>query len=176
MTTGIFGVWLSIKERVWAWPFFITCYACYVYISYTFELPALMFMNAAFIGLAFYGWAKWTRLAGDNEPLRVSRTSASHWPLITAFIAIGTYIFGGLIAKYGGANYPYLDAFATCCGFTAQWMLGRKQIETWIFWIISDLVYLTIFALGSLWPTVILFSTFALLATKGWRQWRTLLH
>ena len=89
---------------------------------------------------------------------------------------MGTLIFGGLVANYGDTNYPYLDAFATSCGFTAQWMLGRKQIETWIFWIISDLVYLTIFALGSLWPTVILFSTFTALAINGWRRWRALLH
>ena len=176
MTTGILGVWLSVKERVLAWPCFIICYASYVYISYTFELPALMFMNAAFIGLAIYGWTKWARSAGTDKPFRVSRTSVAQWPLIATFIAIGTYVFGGFIATYAGANYPYLDAFATCCGFTAQWMLGRKQIETWIFWIISDLVYLIIFALGSLWPTVILFGTFTLLAIKGWRQWRTLLH
>lgn len=176
MTTGILGIWLSIKEQVWAWPCFVSCYACYVYISYTFELPALMLMNATFIGLSFYGWAKWINQSSSKQQLRISRASSWQLLLTTVFIAIGTLIFGGLIAKYGGANYPYLDAFATSCGFTAQWMLGRKQIETWIFWMISDLVYLIIFALGSLWPTVILFSTFTALAINGWRQWRTLLH
>ena len=34
MITGIVGVYLSIKERILAWPFFILCYAAYVYIAF----------------------------------------------------------------------------------------------------------------------------------------------
>ena len=174
MVAGIVGVWLSIKEKILAWPLFITCYGCYVYISYAFGLPALMGMNIVFIGLSVYGWVKWSRQVGRGEPLHVSRTARHHWPLIGAFIALGTFGLGWVIANYGGANWPYVDALATCCGFTAQWMLGRKQIETWLFWIISDIIYLTLFAMGASWPSVILFGTFIVLAVKGWIDWRKL--
>lgn len=171
MVAGIVGVWLSIKEKILAWPLFITCYGCYVYISYVFGLPALMGMNIVFVGLSVYGWMKWSRQVSSGESLRVSRTARTHWPLVAAFIGLGTFGLGWLIAKYGGANQPYIDAFATCCGFTAQWMLGRKHIETWLFWIVSDIIYLVIFAMGASWPTVILFGTFIVLATKGWIDW-----
>lgn len=171
MTTGIAGVWLSIKEKVWAWPFFISCYSCYVYISYAFGLSALMGMNLIFIGLAVYGWTKWSRQTGSKTELKVSRTARTHWPLVMTFIVLGTLGVGWLLTQFGGAKYPYIDAFATCCGFTAQWMLGRKHIETWIFWIISDLVYMSLFALGASWPSVLLFTAFTVLAVKGWCQW-----
>lgn len=169
--TGIAGVWLSIKEKILAWPSFILCYACYVYISYDFGLPALMGMNIVFIGISFYGWAKWTRSGNNEAKVHVSTTTRSHWPRVIAFICTGTIGLGWLLTQSGGATQPYADAFAASCGLTAQWMLSRKHIETWIFWLISDVTYLILFALGGLWPTVVLFTIFTGLAIKGWRDW-----
>jgi len=61
MVAGISGVWLSIKEKIAAWPLFITCYGCYVYISYSHGLHAFMGMNIAFIAISLYGFWKWAR-------------------------------------------------------------------------------------------------------------------
>lgn len=171
MLSGIVAVWLGIKEKTLAWPCFILCYACYVYISYDFGLVALTGMNLVFIGLSLYGWVKWSRLAGKETEIQVSHIASRHWPIVIAFLCVGTLGLGWLLTKSGGATQPYWDAFATSCAFTAQWMLGRKQIETWIFWIASDLVYIALFAIGGLWPTVILFTIFTGLAIKGWLDW-----
>lgn len=172
MVTGIMGVWLSIKEKVAAWPLFIVCYSCYVSISYQFGLFAFMGMNIVFIGISVYGWLKWTgRSRGEPSEFPITKTKVAHWPFVIAFLTIATGVIGWLLTIGGEAKLPYLDAFATSCGFVAQWMLGRKQIETWIFWIITDIIYLALFAHGQAWPTVILFTTFIYLATKGWREW-----
>jgi nicotinamide mononucleotide transporter len=50
-------------------------------------------------------------------------------------------------------------------------MLSRKQIETWLFWILSDIVYLGLLANAGSWPSVLLFVLFIILAIKGWREW-----
>jgi len=173
MSTGIIGVWLSIKEKVAAWFFFIICYSCYVYIGFAFSLHALMGMNIAFIGISAYGWAKWAR-QGKNESskLPISRTNPKHWPLIALFLGLGTFLVGTLLGRLDQAQLPHLDAFAACCALTAQWMLSRKHIETWLFWIVSDIVYLGIFFNRPSWPSVILFATFIGLAIKGWRDWQ----
>lgn len=174
MATGMVGVWLSIKEKIAAWPLFILCYGSYVYISYHFGLHAFMGMNVVFIGISVYGWVKWSgRSRGDAPELPVSRTAKAHWPFVGLFIILATIAIGWLLAKRGEANLPYLDAFATCCGFTAQWMLSRKQIETWLFWIVTDIIYLGIFLQGQSWPSVILFTVFIGLAIKGWKEWQT---
>lgn len=172
MLTGIVGVWLSIKEKISAWPLFIICYGSYVYISYLFGLHAFLGMNIVFIGICLYGWMKWARLPDDpSGDLPVSRTRRAHWPWVAILLVAGTAAIGWLLDWRGEAKLPYLDAFATCCGFTAQWMLSRKHIETWIFWVATDLIYLTLFAAGGSWPSVILFTTFIVLAVKGWREW-----
>ena len=172
MATGIAGVYLSIKEQTAAWPLYITCYSCYVYISYCFGLHAFMGMNIAFIAISLYGFWKWGRNRhGQADELPITRTKAEHWPLAGLFLLSGTLGIGWLLGMRGEAHLPYLDAFATCCGLVAQWMLSRKHIETWIFWTLSDFVYLGIFAAGQSWPSVILFSVFIVLAIKGWREW-----
>ncbi len=173
MTTGIVGVWLSIKEKVAAWLFFIACYVCYVYISHQFGLHAFMVMNVAFIGISIYGFWKWSRNRhGSIAQLPITRTKPRHWPLVGLFLLLGTLGVGAWLSSWEEASLPYLDAFAACCGFAAQWMLSRKHIETWIFWIISDLVYIAIFIISPSWPSVILFSVFIVLAIKGWLEWQ----
>lgn len=178
MATGIVGVWLSIKEKLGAWPLFIICYASYVYISYTFGLHSFMGMNVVFILISIYGWIKWSRPAPEGESeLPVSHTNRKHWPLVLMFLAIGTLSIGWLLGISGEANQPHLDAFATCCGFVAQWMLSRKHLETWFFWIITDIIYVGLLTPGLFneegsWPSVVLFSIFILLAIKGWHDWK----
>ncbi|MGZ0656725.1 nicotinamide riboside transporter PnuC [Coraliomargarita sp. W4R53] len=173
MLTGIAGVYLSIKEKTLAWPLFIFCYTSYVYISFRESYYAFGGMNITFVAVAGYGWYKWAKpKAGSNE----SETQISHLPanqrwLVALCIGIGTLGIGWLLASTGEARLPYYDAFATSCAFAAQWMLSRKHIENWIFWIISDAVYLAFFFNDRIWPSVILFTMFIVLAVKGWLEW-----
>jgi nicotinamide mononucleotide transporter len=173
VVTGIAGVWLSIKQKVVAWPLFIICYSSYVYTSYHFNLRSFMGMNVVFIGISIYGWLKWTgKIHAGSSELPISRTKKAHWPLVAAYLLVGTGAIGWLLSTSGEAKVPYLDAFATCCGFVAQWMLSRKQIETWFFWTITDMIYIGIFAYGQSWPSVILFTVFIGLAIKGFMEWQ----
>lgn len=173
MLAGISGVWLSIKEKIAAWPLFITCYGCYVYIAYASGLHAFMGMNIGFIAISLYGFWKWARnKQGQVDLLPITRTKNVHWPLVGLFLLVGTVGIGWWLSSWEEANLPYWDAFATCCGFVAQWMLSRKHIETWVFWTLSDIVYLSIFAQSQSWPSVVLFTVFIVLAIKGWMEWR----
>ena len=177
MATGILGVWLSIKESIAAWPLFITCYGCYVYISIQSGLFAFMGMNIVFIGISLYGFWKWSRgRLLEDAALPITTTRKEHWPIVFGSLLLGTIGIGWFLDSRDNSNLPYLDALAACCGFVAQWMLSRKQIETWVFWILSDLIYLAIFLQGASWPSVILFTTFIFLALKGWFDWRPLVR
>jgi nicotinamide mononucleotide transporter len=136
-----------------------------------------MGMNIVFFLIAIYGWRKWR--AGKKDEARVlplSRTNAKQWPFIGLFLLCSTVSIGLLLNSLDGAKFAFLDAFATSAALIAQWMLSRKQIETWLFWLISDIAYLGIFASGQLWPSVLLFAVFICLAIKGWREWNASLR
>lgn len=176
MFSGIIGVFLSIKERHSAWPFFILCYSAYVYISFRSGYYAFSAMNAGFILIAIYGWIKWSGVIdsgnNDNHKLKISRLPSTFWLPIFIFVVACTIAIGVLLSRMDAARLPYLDAFAVSSALVAQWMLSRKHIENWIFWIISDCVYMSLFINDRLWPSVLLFGVFILLACKGWRDWR----
>jgi len=174
MIAGIVGVCLSIKEKIGAWPLFILCYASYVYISYQYGLKAFMMMNAIFIGISVYGWIKWSQhTPGAEDHVHVSHTPLKQLCIALALLALSTAGIGGILDRLGEAQVPYWDAFATSCGFVAQWMLSRKHVETWIFWIITDLIYIRLLGEQGSLTSVVLFSVFIVLAIKGWNDWRT---
>ena len=176
MFAGIIGVLLSIKERLSAWPCFILCYSAYIYISLRSGYYAFGAMNAVFVIIAVYGWCKWSgALNADkaaHRSLRISRLPQTHWPFVFAFIVASTLVIGWLLSQVASAKLPFLDAFAVSNALVAQWMLSRKHIENWVFWIVSDIIYVCLFFNDRLWPSVLLFSAFILLACKGWRDWR----
>ena len=128
MITGIVGVYLSIKERILAWPFFILCYTAYVYISFRGNYYAFGGMNVIFVFVATYGWFRWSTSSKRRwrDPYLAS-PPAHHW-IIAAFICVGTL---GLDIYWNQREkrVSHYDAFATTCALSAQWMLSRKYIE-----------------------------------------------
>lgn len=176
MFSGIVGVSLSIRERISAWPCFILCYSAYVYISFRSGYYAFSAMNAGFIIIATYGWLKWAGVLNQDEyrtgSLQISRLPRKLWLFTFIFIASGTLVTGLLLSQMNAARLPFIDAFAMSNALVAQWMLSRKHIENWVFWIVSDIVYISLFINDKLWPSVILFAIFILLAFKGWYDWQ----
>ncbi|WPJ94275.1 nicotinamide riboside transporter PnuC [Coraliomargarita algicola] len=174
MLAGIIGVYLSVKEKTLAWLLFILCYTSYVYISFREGYYAFGGMNVVFVAIAGYGWYKWTKPENKHSgsEIQISHMPAKQRGLVALCIGIGTLGIGWLLASTGEARLPYYDAFATSCAFAAQWMLSRKHIENWIFWILSDVIYLVFFFNDRIWPSVVLFVVFIILAIKGWIEWK----
>jgi nicotinamide mononucleotide transporter len=91
MVTGIFGVYLSIKERILAWPLFILCYAAYVYISFRGNYYAFGGMNVIFVFVAAYGWLKWSNSSRESGgEIRISHLATAHRWIVAGFICVGT--------------------------------------------------------------------------------------
>lgn len=178
---GILGVWFSIKEKILTWPTFILCYSVYVILAFRAGLYANMVLNVIFIFISFYGWWHWKQSdsastqpsqADDNKRAPIRHTSRALWMKNIFFWILGTAVIGYLLDSQTQAFQPYFDAFATSVAFSAQWMLSKKYIGTWLCWLISDTVFVNLWALQGYWVTVGLFCTFMLLALYGWRQWQ----
>ena len=175
---GVAGVWLTVRERVSAWPFFVVCYGCYAYLAIEASLYAALVMQLVFILLSFYGWYKWT--SGSRKDggatLAVSHLPTRLYPAVALCWIGGTLLAGAALARYTEAYRPFIDAFATMGGFIAQWMLGRKYIGTWPCWIVSDLVFIGLWGPRGYVVTVLLYTVFIILAVAGFRQWSRVLR
>ena len=176
MLSGIIGVALSTRERLSAWPFFIICYSAYIYISLRSRLYAFGAMNTGFVFISVYGWCKWSGIINTNQKntdtLRISSLPQPFRPYLLGVIATGTLSIGLTLSLLTDGHLPFLDAFAVSNALLAQWMLSRKYLENWLFWIIANSTYIALFVSIQLWTSVILFSIFILLACKGWHDWK----
>ncbi len=177
--TGLAAVWLSIRERAAAWPLFIVCYAAYAYFNATAGYPAAAGMNAVFIVLSIDGWRRWGDSTADTTAETTAETtaieSASGRELggtTAVWLAISLGL-GWLLARYTQGHLPYLDAAATTAGLVAQWLLSRKRVATWGFWLLSDLVFVGLYAHQGFWLTAGLFVVFTGLAIGGGLTWRS---
>ena len=138
-----------------------------------------MTLNALFILISLYGWRVWIKNKSkdaNNTPLTVVHTASKKpWFLSVLFWAFGTVLIGKFLDENPNAFMPYLDGFACTVSISAQWMLSRKCIGTWLCWLIADSVFLCLYAIQGYYVTVILFASFMGLAVLGWKQWRALL-
>lgn len=168
---GLAYLLLIIRQKVLGWPAAIASAAIYAVIMFGAALYMQSALQLFYIGTAIYGWWHWRRGAGREE-LPVIR-----WPLTRHLCAIGLILLlgcftGWLLATRTEAAFPYPDALSAWGAVVTTWMVARKVLENWYYWLVIDTVALGLYAAQGLWLTVGLFAVYLVLAVVGLRQWR----
>jgi nicotinamide mononucleotide transporter len=135
-----------------------------------------MFLQAVYVILMIYGWYYWLHGDKNQKEIPVSKLgikALSIWPSIAI---IGTLIWGYLMGTFTDAAVPYGDAFTTVTSLIAQWLMTRKKLEAWIFWVAVNIVASGIYWYKDLHLTSGLYAVFLVLAIIGWFSWKKLLR
>jgi nicotinamide mononucleotide transporter len=77
-----------------------------------------------------------------------------------------------ILVKFSNSDVPVIDSLTTSFSIVATWMLARKYIENWIIWIFVDFASVGLYIYKSLWPTVILFAIYTVMAFFGYFEWK----
>ena len=130
---------------------------------------------AVLFAMAVCGLYSWSAATSRDERLNVSR-----WPLafhVPGMVLVGmfTATSGYLLSEYSDASFPYLDSFTTWGGIVATWLVARKVLENWYYWLLIDSVSLYLYASRGLWLTAALFVLYLLLIVIGYLSWRATL-
>lgn len=171
---GLLYILLSIKQNIWCWPAGFITSALYVYVFFESKFYADMGLQVYYVFVSIYGWYNWMFGAKSNkqDDLKISKTNYR----LALYLLLATIVFFIIIAyiliNYTDSEVPYWDAFTTAASFVATWMLAKKIIEHWIIWIIVDLVSLGLYIYKGLYPTVILFAVYSVLAILGFIEWK----
>ena len=172
LVTGAASVWLAVKENVWNWPIGVANSAFFLGTFLASRLYANSGLQVLYIVLGLYGWWNWHYGGAERSILHVRRTTrAAHAVLLITTLA-GTLVLTALLARFTDSRVPFWDGLTTALSLTATYMLTAKLFESWWVWILTDLVYIPLYASQRLYLTSCVYALFLGMCCKGVVEWR----
>lgn len=169
--TGAVCVWLVTKGNIWNWPVGLANNLFFAVLFWKARLFADFGLQGIYLILGIYGWWEWLRGGENHTRLAISKTSRSEWIGIAVFLVLGTWVLREILQAVNGSA-PLWDAVTTALSIAAQYLLCRKRIENWFFWIAADVIYVPLYLSKQLPLTALLYGGFLVLCVIGWRRWR----
>ena len=145
----------------------------FVYLLFKFELLGDMIINAYFFFMSIYGWFYWSYKKEGQIINKVSYASNKDY-IIGALIFLISLILISIIYKLFNVFTSwsaYIDTLTTGIFFVAMWLMARRKIESWIFWIIGDLISIPLYLYKGLAITTIQYFIFTIIAVMGYKSW-----
>ncbi|SEF67221.1 nicotinamide riboside transporter PnuC [Parabacteroides chinchillae] len=179
--TGLLYLILEIKQHRAMWVVGFLTSLVYVFVFFFSKIYADMGLNMYYVGISIYGFWQWTRKKNKFLPEENKNSSERIiYRHLTPKLAVGVGIalltifimIWYVLNNFTDSPIPIGDAFTTAVGIVATWMLARRIIEHWIFWIVVNFVSVYLFYIRGLYPTMFLYICYALLAIAGWHTWK----
>lgn len=169
---GILSVYLVIRRNIWCWPIGFLWALTSIWVFKSFQMYSDMWLGAVYCFLQLYGWYAWLYGGEDNTELKVHRLSFKGLILSCAIGAVAVPFWGQFILYlYPDASVPYWDATTTIFSLIAQFLMTRKLIDNWFFWIFVDTLCVFIYIYKGMNMYAFLYGIFDLMAIAGAIEW-----
>ena len=172
LCAGTLSIALLIKQNIWTWPIGIAYTFASLYIFFTAKLYADFALHVFFLFMSFYGWYYWLQgnSTFDSElPVRRESKKVLAYSIIICVLAI--ILAGNLFTIYTDAELPYWDNTTSILSVLAIWLQSRKKIESWVFWLIIDILSVGIYFYKDLYLYSLLYSIYVAMAFFGYATW-----
>ena len=165
---------LAIKQNLWCWiaAFFSTL----IYSVLFFDASLLMdsALNIFYLVMAVYGWYSWKygNIKVQNVELNISTYGMAKNIKIIIVLILISLVLGYIMANYTSADFAYLDTFTTVFAVFSTYMLTKKVIENWLYWVVIDAVSIYIYIQKGFYLTAVLFAVYTVLAVVAYVKWK----
>lgn len=164
--TSLSAVILGTTKKRITWPWWAISSVLYGVFFYQVDLFASAALQIVFVIAAIYGWFGWAPTGA--VPGNISGRGRRNIALAT----FGSVALLGPVLAHIGAAATWTDAFVLIGSLTAQLMMIYEKYETWIVWVIVDVVATVQYLLLGYWFTALLYGIFTVVAVVGWKRWR----
>ncbi len=171
---GVLSVWFSKENKIWVFPTGIISTSIFVYLLYKWGLIGDMLINAYYFAMSIYGWYIWTRKIDKDKytPISFTTTKEKYVSVLLFVLTLGVvYVIYQLFDKWTSWT-AYVDTFTTALFFVGMWLMAKRKIENWIFWIIGDLISVPLYFYKGLTFTSMQYIGFTVLAVFGYLAWK----
>jgi nicotinamide mononucleotide transporter len=173
--TGFLYIYYTIREDTRLWLYGIISSALFAWVFFKTSIYANSLLYIYYVIIGFYGWYTWSRSEKEDSKktkLKIKRTAVKK---LSAYIAV-SFVFAipvyFILKNYSDSDAPMIDAVLTTGGMLATWMLTQKLIEQWILWIVIDVIWCGLMIYKGMYPSLVLFAAYTILAFKGYFEWK----
>jgi len=160
------GVYLGTTGKRITWPWWVLSSSLYGVFFYQVDLFASAILQIVFIAAAIYGWFGWAPRGA--VPGTISTRNRIRIAIATL---VSVSVLSPLLAGVNAAA-TWTDAFILIGSLVAQLLMIYEKYETWVLWLIVNVVATAQYLSLGYWFTAILYAVFAIVAILGWKRWR----
>lgn len=165
---------LAMKEQISCWYAAFISTSIYIFLFWDVNLLMESALQIYYLAMAVYGWWQWRHHQNSEQNLAIHRWSLQTHGLVLAGLCGLTLLSGYWLQQSTQAALPYLDSFTTWGAVITTYMVARKVLENWLYWIIIDGASVYLYLDRGLYLTAILFVLYVVLVVFGFFQWLTL--
>jgi nicotinamide mononucleotide transporter len=172
VVTGIASVVFSRMENVLVYPVGMINTSIFIYLYVKHGLYADASVNFYYTVMSVIGWAMWTRKKDGHQALTLTQSSGRDWRNAFLFFGVAWGVLYVILANLTNSTVPIADSFTSGAAFTGMWLMNKKKLENWIWWIITDLASVPLNFSKHLAFTAFQYAVFLVLAIMGYITWK----
>ncbi len=173
---GIASVLYSRAENILVYPTGLVNTSLYIYLCLVAGLYAEASVNAYYTLMSIIGWAMWARKSEGKTALQITASSALEWRNALLFFGASWLLLWYVLRHFTDSTVPLADGFASASAYTGMWLMTRKKLENWIWWIVTNLASIPLYFVKGYVFTSFQYVVFLILAMLGLLEWRRKLN
>lgn len=170
---SVIYVILATKENIWCWAAALISVGLYMYICYQAKLYAETGLQVFYFIMAIYGYFSWSK---NDGALMISEWSTNKHFIIILSATLITFLLGFIFSIYTDAKMPIVDSFTTVFSVFATFMVVKKILSNWLYFIVIDIIAIHLYYSRDLHLTSFLFLIYTLIAIFGFLKWNRILQ
>ncbi|MGJ8715007.1 nicotinamide riboside transporter PnuC [Maribacter stanieri] len=171
---GLLSVWFSKQNKIWVYPTGLISTSIFVYLLLKWGLLGDMLINVYYFIMSLYGWYIWTRKVDAEHYTPITRvTKKEHITSVYIFVATIIFVFTvyQVFDKWNSWT-AYVDTITTAIFFVGMWLMAKRKVENWIYWIVGDLISIPLYFYKGFTFTSFQYLIFTILAVYGYNAWK----
>jgi nicotinamide mononucleotide transporter len=174
--SGIISVWFSRKENILVYPTGLINTIIYIFLSLKGHLLGEASVNIYYTVMSIYGWILWSKKDESNHAVVIIKHSTvKEW--VTHLLFFSTFYIGIYLAlsylkkEFAPGAIPAADAFASATAYTGMWLMAKKKVESWYWWILTNVASIPLYYAKGYVFTSFQFLVLLIMAFAGLVSW-----
>lgn len=175
---GLCSVWYAKKDNIMVFPTGLISTSIYAYLLWQWSLLGDSMINVYYFIMSIYGWYHWTRKKDNIDEFPIASMNGKEKGMsliifvLTTIFVVFVYLYFNKFTTW----YSYLDTLLTSIFFVGMWLMAKRKIENWIFWIVGDLLSIPLYFAKGYTFTSFQYIVFTIIAVYGYLEWKKILN